>query len=217
MRRDWALCGYWSCCRLEGLELLLQGNDLDINILQACDAAGAANLVKTSAWDAQMCDPPLSASSRRSLRPLSAGSQPLFCSLVLPDHTDPPHPASTHPQCMEEGMAENGKSGESERVPTHISDLIYSSRFSTFCLASAWSCGTNDGPTSLYTVLWDFRSANSFPSARFISHSDQTAWMLRVAEVDRGDGNALSKLVRFRTIGSLVVVALRSLLRVLGG
>ena len=44
---------------------------------------------------------------------------------------------------------------------THISLLMYSNRFSTLALASAESCGTSEGPTSLYMVLWDFNRVNS--------------------------------------------------------
>lgn len=43
----------------------------------------------------------------------------------------------------------------------YISDLMYSSRFSTFALASVGSCWTSAGPTSLKIVLSAFNVLNS--------------------------------------------------------
>ena len=44
---------------------------------------------------------------------------------------------------------------------THISLRMKSNRVSTFCFASAWSCWTSTGPTSLYTVFFSVSDANS--------------------------------------------------------
>lgn len=47
------------------------------------------------------------------------------------------------------------------RDPAYISDLMNSSRFSTFALASVGSCSTSAGPTSLKIVLSAFNVLNS--------------------------------------------------------
>ena len=53
-------------------------------------------------------------------------------------------------------------SAHRERLSTHISLVMNSSRFSTLAFASAWSCFTRTGPMSLYTVFLSVNVENSW-------------------------------------------------------
>ena len=60
------------------------------------------------------------------------------------------------------GGFEGTKTWIQEEESTHISLRMKSNRVSTFCFASAWSCWTSTGPTSLYTVFFSVSDANSY-------------------------------------------------------